>query len=111
MDRLVRGAIASLFVLLTCVGGGRAPAQDGERGKRIFTETAQPPCALCHTLRAASSTGEIGPNLDDMKPDLDKVRRAVKNGVGNMPPFGDTLSDAEIEAVAAFVAAAAGTGQ
>jgi mono/diheme cytochrome c family protein len=98
-------------MLIVCVAGGRTSAQNVEQGRQIFSEKAQPPCALCHTLKAAKSTGEIGPNLDELKPDLEKVRRAVKNGVGNMPPFGETLSDAEIEAVAAYVARVVGTGK
>jgi cytochrome c6 len=111
MGKLVRGCVASLSFFLVCIAGGRVPAQSPEQGKRIFAEKAEPPCALCHTLKAASSTGEVGPNLDELKPDLDKVRRAVKNGVGNMPPYGETLTDGEIEAVAAYVAGAAGTRQ
>jgi cytochrome c6 len=82
-------------------------AQTAPSGKQIFSERATPPCGLCHTLKAAGSAGTIGPNLDSMKPDSAKVSRAVKNGVGNMPPYGDTLSDAEIEAVSEYVAAMA----
>jgi mono/diheme cytochrome c family protein len=111
MERFARGFIASLPIILACLASGGVPAQSTEQGRLIFIEKAQPPCALCHTLKAANSTGEIGPNLDEMKPDLEKIRRAVKNGVGNMPAFGETLSDAEIEAVAEYVAGAAGSGQ
>jgi cytochrome c6 len=75
-------------------------------GEKLFTEEANPPCGLCHRLNAAQSTGTIGPNLDTLKPDRDKIKRAVKNGVGNMPPYGDSLSDAEIEAVSEYVAKA-----
>ncbi len=75
-------------------------------GERLFTEQANPPCGLCHTLNAAQSTGTIGPNLDQLKPDRDKIKNAVKNGVGNMPPYGDSLSDDEIEAVSEYVAKA-----
>jgi cytochrome c6 len=100
--------MASFFILAV---GGDVLAQGADRGKRIFTERAEPPCSVCHTLKAANSTGEIGPNLDELKPDLVKIRTAVKNGVGVMPSFADKLSDADIEAVAEFVAHAVGAGE
>jgi sulfite dehydrogenase len=109
MGRFVRGCIASLPILWACAGVTQAPSQAAELGKELFAEKAQPPCALCHTLNAASSTGKVGPSLDELKPDLERVRRAVKNGVGNMPPYDETLSDAEIDAVSRYVAAAVGT--
>jgi len=37
---------------------------DPAKGKEIFTKTAQPPCASCHTFKAAGSTATVGPNLD-----------------------------------------------
>jgi mono/diheme cytochrome c family protein len=108
MGKLVWGGVASLLVLGVCAGltGGSA-AQDAGWGKRIFTERADPPCAACHTLKAADSSGEIGPNLDELKPGLDRIRQAVKHGVGVMPAYAEKLSDTEIEAVAAYVADAA----
>jgi mono/diheme cytochrome c family protein len=111
MGKLVRGCLASLPVLFASIAGDPAPAQDGGEGKRIFREKAQPPCALCHTLKAANSTGKIGPDLDELKLDLEKIRKAVRDGVGNMPPYADTLSDAEIEAVSKYVADAVGIRQ
>ena len=37
---------------------------DPAKGKEIFTKTALPPCASCHTFKAAASTATVGPNLD-----------------------------------------------
>jgi cytochrome c6 len=105
MGKLVWGGVALLLSLVLCAGlTGGATAQDAGSGKRIFTERADPPCAACHTLKAANSSGEIGPNLDELKPGLDRIRQAVKHGVGIMPAYAEQLSDAEIEAVAAYVA-------
>jgi len=74
------------------------------RGRELFGET----CANCHTLRAANASGQIGPNLDQLKPDAALVRNAVEygrsNGRGEMP--GGLYSGRELEDVAAFVAAA-----
>ena len=87
-----------------------ASAAAAEDGKRIFLEGGGdlPACAICHKLADAGSSGEIGPSLDDLKPDQARVREAVTNGVGVMPAFGESLSEAEIEAVSAYVAEVAG---
>jgi mono/diheme cytochrome c family protein len=37
---------------------------DAAAGKETFTKTAQPPCASCHTFKAAGSTATVGPDLD-----------------------------------------------
>lgn len=88
-----------------------ASAQDEPAsGERVFTEVAEPPCATCHTLAAVGANGQIGPNLDDLKPTEERVRAAVSGGVGIMPAYRGALSEAEIEAVAVFVAKAAGSG-
>lgn len=99
-----RRVCPGLLLLFACAFSGQAHAQSDELGKRIFNETANPPCAVCHSLKAAGATGEVGPSLDELKPDEGRVRQAVKDGVGAMPPFGDSLSEAQISAVAKFVA-------
>jgi mono/diheme cytochrome c family protein len=65
-------------------------------------------CGSCHTLAAAHSTGNVGPNLDDLKPSESLVASQVTNGGGAMPSFSGKLSKAQITAVAKFVASAAG---
>ncbi len=82
-------------------------AGDPAAGKEIFLGTAG--CASCHTLADAGSTGAVGPNLDAVKPSYEKVKTQVTNGGGGMPPFGDTLSEKQIEDVAAYVSSVAGT--
>lgn len=83
-------------------------AQGDELGRKVFMELAQPPCQLCHTLKAAGAEGTIGPSLDELQPDLDKALRAVRNGVGVMPAFREKLTPQQIEAVSRFVANTAG---
>lgn len=83
-------------------------AQGQELGRKVFTEIAQPPCAICHTLDAAGAAGTIGPSLDELKPDRDKILQAVRKGVGVMPPFADKLTPEQIEAVADYVVKATG---
>ncbi|SFM62814.1 SorU family sulfite dehydrogenase c-type cytochrome subunit [Marinobacter zhejiangensis] len=75
-----------------------------DEGRKVFTEAAQPSCTVCHTLADAGSTGIIGPNLDELAPDEERVRQAVTTGVGIMPAFAETLSEEQISAVAHYVA-------
>jgi sulfite dehydrogenase len=89
--------------------GAAAAASDAaiERGRALFIRDAKPPCAVCHSLRDAEAAGEIGPSLDELKPDEDRVRGALQTGVGLMPAF-DSLSEEEKDALARYVAKAAG---
>jgi len=70
-------------------------------GKNIFLEKGN--CATCHTLSDAGSNGDIGPNLNDIKPDVSRVALAVTNGIGVMPAYEGILTPEEIEAVAIYV--------
>ena len=60
-------------------------------------------CGTCHSLQSAGSSGNIGPNLDMLKPQMAEIINAVANGIGVMPPWEDILTPEEIEAVAYYV--------
>ena len=77
-------------------------------GKKLFIETAAPACALCHTLGAAGAAGTVGPSLDELKPDASRVATALRDGVGGMPSYKASLSDAQILLLARYVARASG---
>ncbi|GJD58374.1 c-type cytochrome [Methylobacterium dankookense] len=81
-------------------------AAPDEAGRTVFLDQAEPRCGVCHTLADAGTTGEVGPNLDLLKPDAERVKAAVTNGIGVMPAFED-LSPDQIEAVARYVSGAA----
>lgn len=89
----------------TATGGGSAQG-DATAGKAVFTSAG---CGGCHTLKAAGSSGNVGPNLDDLKPDFARVKRQVENGGGAMPAFKDQLSTKQIADVSAYVASTAGS--
>ena len=72
-----------------------------EKGKQIFL--ADGSCATCHTLEDANSIGNIGPNLNEIKPNISRVLMAVTNGIGVMPAYQGQLSDEEINAVVTYV--------
>ena len=73
-----------------------------DQGKKIFLGDGN--CATCHTLQDANSYGNIGPNLDEIKPDIMRIVSAVTNGIGVMPAYEGVLSVEEIKAVATYVA-------
>jgi len=87
-------------------GATTAAAQgDAAAGEAIFAAQG---CGGCHTLAAAGSTGNIGPNLDDLKPSYDAVMTQVTNGGGGMPAYGGQISETDIQNVAAYVSQNAG---
>jgi mono/diheme cytochrome c family protein len=98
--------VAAYVAAVAGVSGASAkpPAKVGNDGKAIF----QANCASCHTLKAAGATGTIGPNLDQLKPPLARVKHQVEVGGGVMPAFKGTLTPAQIDAVAKFVSSSAG---
>lgn len=98
------------YAVLMGLAGASLVAQADEReaGRKLFTSGTVPACAVCHTLRDAQATGEIGPVLDEIKPDAERVAQAVRTGLGVMPSFRDKLSDADIAVLARYVAQATG---
>ena len=72
-----------------------------ELGKNIFLNKAA--CSSCHVLADAGSDGQIGPNLNEIRPDKDRILNAVKNGIGVMPMYEGELTAEEIEAVVYYV--------
>jgi mono/diheme cytochrome c family protein len=89
----------------TQAGEGEAPQGDAAAGKQVFASAG---CGGCHTLADAGSSGTVGPNLDESRPDHGLVVDRVTNGQGAMPSFKDQLSEEEIQNVAAYVSGAAG---
>jgi mono/diheme cytochrome c family protein len=75
---------------------------DAAAGEAVFASAG---CGGCHTLEAAGSSGSVGPNLDDAKPDQALVVERVTNGMGAMPSFKGQLDEKQIQDVAAYVVA------
>ena len=88
-----------LFLMLLC---GSVFADDKiVLGLDVYNNKAQ--CGACHTLQAAGSAGNIGPDLDQLKPPMSQIIYAVTNGIGVMQAWEGILTDKEIEAVAYYV--------
>ncbi|MFN8217735.1 MAG: cytochrome c [Solirubrobacterales bacterium] len=88
-------------------------AAAGGGGEQIFTAAG---CGSCHVLKAAGSTGEVGPNLDEsLAPDdnteaieemIVKPNAEVIEGYApNVMPqdFGQTLSPTEVTELSEFL--------
>jgi mono/diheme cytochrome c family protein len=81
-----------------------------EHGRELFGER----CANCHTLAAAHAVAEIGPSLDQLRPNKALVLNALENGraQGNGQMAKDLYTGEDAQDVASFVAKAVGqTGQ
>jgi mono/diheme cytochrome c family protein len=80
--------------------GATAAGGDAEAGAVVFSEN----CSVCHG--ATGHGGNGGPDLTTMPlaQSEEGAIQQVTNGGGGMPPFGGTLSEEEIENVAAYVA-------
>ena len=104
---LVKGTDAddvAAFVAAFAGVPGAGGAASATSGKDIFAAN----CGSCHTLKAAGTSGTVGPNLDDLKPALARVVTQVTNGGAIMPAFKGKLTDAQIKTVAKYVSSSAG---
>ena len=105
-------ALAAALLAGGCGTGGISKAGDTDRGKQLFLQK----CAGCHTLAAAGSHGNQGPNLDDAFQASRKqgfkqvtieqvVRDQIELAVPPMP--ANLVKGTDADAVAAYVASVA----
>ena len=92
-----------IIIILFLLTSSRLASADSkmELGLEVYNNKAM--CGTCHVLDAAGSMGNIGPNLDQLKPSLDQIIYAVTNGIGVMQAWEGIISTEEIEAVAYYV--------
>jgi uncharacterized membrane protein len=108
MPVVAAAAVVALALWLAPPDESSAPASGTSiaAGKRIFLTAG---CRSCHTLRDAQATGNVGPNLDAVRPSRALVIDRVTHGQGVMPSFANKLSKQQIEQVADYVSSRAGT--
>ena len=90
-----------IFIFITSISNA---SDIFAKGREIFLNKGN--CMTCHTLSEAKSTGMIGPNLNELRPDKEKVIIVVTNGIGVMPSYQGELTKEEIESVALYVSEA-----
>jgi cytochrome c oxidase cbb3-type subunit 3 len=100
MNLRIKAALAGMFVSLAALGSSAAPPQNSPKvaeGARLFALN----CAHCH---GADATGDEGPDLHGVRKSDAKITSYIKNGIkGEMPKFGQKLSDADVQALIAYI--------
>ena len=86
----------------------KADSEKMALGLEVYNNKAA--CGVCHILKAAASEGDIGPDLDSLKPSEEQVKGVVTEGLGVMPAFGEEgiLTSEEIDAVSFYVSNSSG---
>ncbi len=98
--RVLSGGVLLAIGLLSSGCSGSKSAANSP-GAKVFASAG---CGGCHTLEAANAKGQIGPNLDELKPNETTVAHQVRVGGNGMPSFRHRLRVGQIAEVAAFVA-------
>jgi cytochrome c oxidase subunit II len=120
-DALVAGlAAAALAFAVVALGVGiegegdaprASPSQAGhESGRAVFARMG---CGSCHTLAAAGSSGQIGPDLDSRLGHhtratlIAQITSPAGGGLGAMPDdFGSRMNARELDALVSFLLSA-----
>ena len=106
---------ASLFVFAGCnkkdaapgASGGGATAATAAAGQTVFTTN----CARCHSINGTG--GNRAPDLSHTGGDATHTAQWLsefikdpksKNPSSRMPPFGDKITDADLQAVSSYLA-------
>ena len=101
--RIFKIFIVILLFLFPLTINLQADSEKMALGLDVYNNKAA--CGACHILKAAASEGNIGPNLDILKPTEKQVKLIVTEGLGVMPAFGEEgiLTSEEIDAVSHYV--------
>ncbi|MED5618322.1 SorU family sulfite dehydrogenase c-type cytochrome subunit [Ideonella sp. BN130291] len=102
------GALAGAAAVLWAGVAQAAEPASLDVGRKLFQAGAQPACAVCHTLKDAGSEGAVGPVLDELRPDEQRVATALRNGLGSMPSYKALLTEEQIATLARYVSSVAG---
>ena len=109
--------VAAYVASVAGVPGIEPPKAIGGPGGQVFADNG---CGTCHTFAAAESTGAVGPNLDDVVPDLSPAEietdivdpsKTIAQGFqdGIMPDtYGDSIEPADLKLLVKFLADNAG---
>ncbi len=110
---LALGLAATCLLTSACT---EAPADvalspEAQRGREVFLYQSTPSCGTCHVLRHAGTRGALGPDLDELQADYDRVLRAVTEGVALMPPQKGVLSPQQMVDVSRYVVEATASAE
>jgi mono/diheme cytochrome c family protein len=81
------------------------PPPAGEAGAAVFARN----CSACHQADLSGGTGPaLGADSPAASAPLDDLRNTIENGGAGMPAWSGLLTEAEIDAVVAYLAEAQG---
>jgi mono/diheme cytochrome c family protein len=79
---------------------GTFSVKDVSAGKKVFVSTG---CGACHVMKAAGTSGTLGPNLDKSKASRSTIENVIAKGKGAMPAYKPQLTSKQIDDVSEFV--------
>jgi plastocyanin len=79
---------------------GTFAAKDVSAGKKVFVSTG---CGACHVMKAAGTSGTLGPSLDKSKASRSTIENVITKGKGTMPAYKAQLTSKQIDDVSEFV--------
>jgi mono/diheme cytochrome c family protein len=94
----------SILLFLSAPAFPQNPKPDEQAGAILFRDKG---CTFCHGVGGVG--GKKGPSLVDIRKDKDwppeKMTNQILNGGQKMPPFADSLTDAQIAQLVAYLRA------
>lgn len=97
-------AVGAIALVAAGCGGDGDDGDSGGGGKVDVTKARslfKSKCASCHAFEDAGARGTLGPNLDELAPSAETVRRQIETGGGMMP--ADLLKGEDADLVADYV--------
>jgi mono/diheme cytochrome c family protein len=110
--------VAAYVASVAGVPGVGPPVAPGGPGGQVFANNG---CGACHVLAAAGSSGQTGPDLDEVIPgqDEDQVEEQIVNPDSQVTPgfeagimpsnYGDTISPEDLQLLVEFLVDSAGS--
>jgi len=109
--------VAAYVASVAGVPGIQPPTAPGGPGGQVFALNG---CGACHAMAAAGSSGQVGPNLDDVLPDQDEamieqdivdpsadIAQGFSDGI--MPAtYGEDIAPEDLKLLVQFLAECAG---
>jgi cytochrome c oxidase subunit 2 len=111
--------VATYVSKVAGVPGIKPPTAPGGPGGQVF---AQNGCGGCHTLKAAQSTGTVGPDLDKVLPGMStaQIKQSIVNPNAKITPgfppntmpqnFGQTITPQDLNTLIKFLTGSSGKG-
>jgi mono/diheme cytochrome c family protein len=98
------GVLVAALVAAWIIGSASSGDTTAEATGPGVAFTKRQSCGVCHALKALHWTGDIGRDLDRVRPAYRLTVESITNGDAPMPSFDGTLTSRQIRCVATVVA-------